>query len=222
MYKSIQLTQKLVYQLFELLDTPNISEKIKKRVRVVLTHGYEGLSCTATSACEGASPQFVKMWSERVHDQGINGIYDLPRPGRPPKATEQVKQLIKKAIDTPPGEKKIGAFVHTWSLALLRAYLRDTYDILFSKTHLRRILKDLKYSYRKIGEGLLRRDPDYYIKAAYVQQLLQKPPPHCRVISVDEKGPIHARFHNGKRWQSHHHRLEVTVRNYFLNSRFTG
>jgi len=28
---------------------------------------------------------------------------------------------------------------------------------------------------------------------------------------VDEKGPIHARFHNGKRWQSHHHRLEVPL-----------
>ncbi len=37
-------------------------------------------------------PNCVRKWLKRYQTQGINGLFDKPRAGRPPKVNEQIKK----------------------------------------------------------------------------------------------------------------------------------
>jgi hypothetical protein len=60
-----------------------IGAGLANRARVILCIS-EGLSVTDTAFKVGIARRLVYKWVDRFNDQGLNGLRDRPRPGRPP------------------------------------------------------------------------------------------------------------------------------------------
>ncbi len=203
------LTCEQVNQLYELLDDIQIDDSVKKRARIVLLREYNGYSQTQVQKRIATNPKQIRKWVERFYAEGTVGVYDRTRSGRPTTITHKEQAIIEKVLRHSPGESKIDAPVRTWSLASLSTYLHEDYSIICSRGHLGRLLHQWGWVYRKVEDDFVRRDPDYEVKAARVQKLIENPPPRCRVISVDEKGPISVRFHRGRQWQRKEERVAI-------------
>lgn len=87
-----------------------------RRARIVL-RSAEGIGPTALAAELGCSPQTVLTWRERYRTDGIAGLVDAPRAGRP--ITIDQVAVIERTLHPPPPRLR----VRRWSSRLLAAEL---------------------------------------------------------------------------------------------------
>lgn len=69
------------------------------------------------AALVGMSQPTVRLWRDRYAAQGLRGLEDQPRSGRPPKVDDAAKRTVLAATLLPP--EKLG--VTHWSSRLLAA-----------------------------------------------------------------------------------------------------
>lgn len=87
-----------------------------RRARIVL-RSAEGIGPTALAAELGCSPQTVLTWRERFRADGIAGLADAPRAGRP--VTIDQVAVVERTLYAPPARLRI----RRWSSRLLAAEL---------------------------------------------------------------------------------------------------
>ncbi|GAA3244858.1 hypothetical protein GCM10017691_51380 [Pseudonocardia petroleophila] len=87
-----------------------------RRARIVL-RSAEGVGPTALAAELGCSPQTVLTWRERYRADGIAGLADAPRAGRP--VTIDQVSVVERTLCAPPPRLRI----RRWSSRLLAAEL---------------------------------------------------------------------------------------------------
>src|SRR5262245_19823334 len=75
----------------------------RQRARIVAA-SWEGATVTRIAAELDCHPKTVYRWLHRFNADGLDGLGDLPRSGRPPRLTELERgHLIALARSTPPG-----------------------------------------------------------------------------------------------------------------------
>lgn len=102
----------------------------------------------------------IALWVKRFNDKGVSGLEDEPGRGR--RATyseEQRGQMMAVARSNP---QQLGQPYGYWSLRRLAQYLRESYDLKVSKSHLERILEEegLRW-YQEKTYFTERPDPDF-------------------------------------------------------------
>ena len=65
------------------LRCSTIQAGLAKRARAILWLG-QGQTFTQTSQQVGMGERHLRKWARRFIVQGVEGLYDYPRPGRPP------------------------------------------------------------------------------------------------------------------------------------------
>lgn len=65
------------------LRRPTIQAGLAKRARAILLLG-QGQTFTQTSQQVGMGERHLRKWARRFLKQGVEGLYDQQRPGRPP------------------------------------------------------------------------------------------------------------------------------------------
>ncbi|MHA1400636.1 MAG: helix-turn-helix domain-containing protein, partial [Candidatus Heimdallarchaeaceae archaeon] len=83
------LTHEQVAQLYELLDDTQIDDRIKRRATIVLLREYKGYSQTQVQRTIGTSPKQIRKWVGRFYAEGLDGLYDKTRSGRPVTITHK-------------------------------------------------------------------------------------------------------------------------------------
>jgi len=124
--------------------------------------------------------------------------------GRPPKFDAATRAEVARVVLT--GPKTLGKPYTRWSLTKLADYLVETgvvEDI--STESIRRILDEEGISYQRLKTWKDSNDPDYEAKKDLVWALVHDPPPGCRVVSVDEFGPITCEPQPGRGWARRNH-----------------
>jgi len=83
------------------------NSRLARRARIVLAAG-DGNTCKAIGARLGVSQPTVRLWRNRFLSDGIEGLHDAPRPGRPPMITDiQVQAVIEATRNCKPfGEER--------------------------------------------------------------------------------------------------------------------
>jgi transposase len=85
----------------------------------------------------------IYHWLNAWNEQHLVGLYDKAKPGRPPKCTPEQKEQIRQwAKDFPKNLKKICALVS------------DHFHIHVSTQTLKRLLKSMAFSWRRVRKGL--------------------------------------------------------------------
>jgi transposase len=166
-------------ELSRWLRAPSMPAGLAQRARIVLL-AADGAGTNEIAARTGVSKPTVIAWKKRYAAEGIGGLEDRPKPGRPAQVDEVA--VVLATLEPPP--QKLG--VTHWSSRLLAAQLG------ISNVWVARI-------WRKWGLQPWRRatfkfstDPELEAKIRDVVGLYLNPPEKAVVLSVDEKSQIQA------------------------------
>ena len=117
--------------------SPLIIQRDLKRARIVLL-AAQGRSTRSIAQEVGVQPRIVSLWRGRYADYGLQGLEDMPRPGKVPVYTEATTgKRILELLDKSPPEG-----YGRWTGPLLAASLRDV-DVQYVWRFLRRQKIDL-------------------------------------------------------------------------------
>jgi len=89
----------------------------------------------------------VYGWHKRWKAEGLAGLSDRPKSGRPLVSTSEVEAEIEKLLECDPQE--LGYVFTVWNAGRLRAYLAEKLGIEMHENTVRNTLSRLEYRYRK-------------------------------------------------------------------------
>jgi transposase len=176
---------------------PTAEHRQVTRAGIVLL-AAAGWANTAIACKLGLAPNTVGKWRKRFFQEGLDGLRDRKRPGRPRAFPAAVIAAAKAIACELPATR--GVPLGRWSLAELRDELCATGlvdDV--STTTLWRWLDEDPIKPWQHRSWIFPRDPDFAAKAGRVLDLYERRFDGCRlgadefVISADEKTSIQAR-----------------------------
>lgn len=156
-----------------------LPQKIILRAKIILMTS-EGESNSAIAKILHTSRPTVIHWRNAFIEEGLNGLEDLPKPGRPPVLSDKtVKEIISSTMIKPKNATQ-------WSTRMMareKGVSHMTVHRIWKKSHLSpHRTKTFKYS----------NDPQLVPKTIDVVGLYLNPPDDALVLSVDEKSQIQA------------------------------
>ncbi len=167
-------------ELLRWLRGGNTPQKLAFRAQIVLQLA-EGRSVTDVAEANNTSRKTVHDWKARFGADGVAGLQDLPRPGRPTVMTDQiVQEVLRKTVEERPHES-----TH-WSVRLMAKYAGLT------TWQVRQIWDGANLRPHRIKTFKISNDPRFAEKVVDIVGLYMNPPDNALVLSVDEKTQIQA------------------------------
>jgi transposase len=151
------------------------------RARIVLL-AADGASTRSISRTVGVEETVVSTWRNRFADQGLEGLEDRARSGKPRRYTAETDKRILAVLDEPVP----GGYAR-WTAPLIAKHLGDVHE-----QQVWRVLRKHKIELEERKSWYESSDPDFAAKAADVVGLYMAPPENAIVICVDEKPSIQA------------------------------
>src|SRR5262245_60253689 len=115
------------------------------------------------AATVGVGRAAAYEWLHRFNAEGLTGLTDHPRPGRPPTYTPDQRAAVVAAALTRP--ESLGLPFASWTLDRLRAYLSEHKGISIKRTRIDEILIAEGLRWRKqetwVGQNV---DPEFAAK----------------------------------------------------------
>jgi transposase len=152
-----------------------------RRARIVLL-AADGAATRAISRTVGVEEAVVSTWRNRFADQGLEGLTDRKRSGKPKTYTAETGKRILAVLDEPPPQGYA-----RWTAPLISKRLGDVHE-----QHIWRVLRKHKIDLAGRKSWCESNDPQFVAKAADVVGLYVAPPENAMVICVDEKPSIQA------------------------------
>jgi transposase len=120
--------------------------RVSERIRMILlsTKGYSVPQIADIFECDQAS---VRSWIERFEAQGVKGLYDRPRCGRPRKAGVAAQEQIRQTITSAPSA--FGYLCGFWTIVMVCTHLLSSMSLKLSRATVRRVLWRLDYRWRR-------------------------------------------------------------------------
>ena len=115
-----------------------VEARLRDRARICwLSH--TGHRVQEIVALVGADDKTVRRWITRFNTQGLAGLADAPRRGRPPTYTpEEIGTVIATSL-TPPGDLDLP--FASWTLDRLAAYLHEAEGIAIKRSRIGELLQ---------------------------------------------------------------------------------
>lgn len=126
-------------------------------------------------------PNTVIEWRNRFTAQGIAGLHDRPRSGKPPKYDLEFRKQVLKTLELPPPSGQA-----CWDGPAIARHLGASDDAVW------RVLRKENICLARQRSWCVSTDPEFAPKAADIIGLYLSPPEKALVISVDEKPSIQA------------------------------
>jgi transposase len=152
-----------------------------ERAKIILMSD-DGFNDAYIANSLGIRPNTVGMWRQRFLEQRLDGLYDMPRTGKPPVYDPESTRLsILKMLEEPPPKGQA-----TWDGASVAAALE------ISPHKVWRVLKKEGIFLQRQRSWCVSTDPEFAQKSADVIGLYLNPPENALVLSIDEKPSIQA------------------------------
>src|ERR1041385_3500268 len=120
--------------------------RVAKRARVI--HSLHlGYRVEAVAEMQNISVASVYRQVQHFQAEGLVGLADKPKSGRPGKATPDYIELLEKTLETNPKDNGYGFAV--WTQARLRQSLEQETGIRISRSRFQELLERLGYVYRR-------------------------------------------------------------------------
>jgi transposase len=158
-----------------------IEARLVERAKIILM-AIDGKTDATIARELGLRPNTVGMWRRRFNAQGLEGLYDLPRSGKPPKYDpEETKRSVLELLETPP---PLGQAL--WDGKSVAKALNISDDKVW------RILRAEGICLQRQRSWCVSTDSNFAAKAADIIGLYLNPPENAIVLSIDEKPSIQA------------------------------
>ena len=163
--------------------------RIVRRAQMVRLSA-DGVTTPRIAAMWDVNDQTVRRTIRRFEAEGIDGLPDKPRKGRPGKKTDRYVALLREAVQRSPRE--LGYPFSSWTLERLREHLALQTGIQLHPNSLSRIMAENDIVYRRPKHSMDHlRDPEEYNEKQAILEFLKRgrfaPPPAsncCTSMSV--------------------------------------
>lgn len=108
---------------------------------------HEGRSPKAVAEFMSVSQPTVYDWHHRWQENGLEGLANRPKSGRPPKADEGYVELLEQVIEQDPQE--LGYAFSIWTAGRLCMHMQKETGIELGQTQFRALLKENDFVYRR-------------------------------------------------------------------------
>lgn len=154
--------------------------RLVERARIVLGC-LEGNPVGTIARSLNVRPNTVIDWRRRFETEGIAGLRDRPRSGKPPRYTVDFRNQVLSALEKPPPRGQA-----TWDGPALAKHLKTSVHAVW------RVLRKEGICLARQRSWCVSTDPEFAVKAADIVGLYLNPPEKALVLSVDEKPSIQA------------------------------
>lgn len=141
---------------------------LKIAVLVLLLDGYRP---TFLAQLFGISRMSLTRWVHRLNREGLAGLRDQPRPGRPTQLTTRVRQQLQRDLESPP--ERFGLPRVVWDGPTLAAHLRRRFGVHVQVRQAQNWLHRLGYRLTRAGYVYLQAKAE---EAQQFRQRLKKTP----------------------------------------------
>jgi transposase len=148
-------------QLDRLYHTTKVP-RLRTRAQMVLLAAEQGLRVLQIARIVRESEATVLRWLKRYLAEGLEGLQDAPRPGRPSELTEAYRAALLAAVRRRP--RSLGLSFSLWTLQRLVDYLAEQTGIRVSDETLRRALKQAGIVLSRPQHRISSPDPEYAVK----------------------------------------------------------
>ena len=166
--------------LKKLIAAHKTEQRLSRRAKMVLMCA-EGHQVKDIAAELKERPNTVILWRERFRKQGIRGLNDAQRSGKPVEYGEEFRnRVLNKLTEKPPNG------LAKWDGAELAKVLDVSADAVW------RLLRKEGIQLSRQRTWCVSTDPNFTAKAAEIVGLYLNPPENAVVICVDEKPSMQA------------------------------
>lgn len=107
----------------------------------------DGMSREAAARAADMDRQTLRDWVHRFNAEGVAGLRDRPRPGRPVWLTEGQQATLKAVVLRGPDPDRDG--VSTWRIVDLCRITEERFGVTYSEGGMLRLVKSLNLSWQK-------------------------------------------------------------------------
>lgn len=173
-------TEKDRQTLKEWAASRSMEARMVERARMICKL-LDGEAVSKVASDLNVRPNTVIDWRNRFAVQGISGLYDRPRSGKPPKYDAEFRTQVLKTLELPPPPGQ-----SCWDGPSVARHLGASDDAVW------RVLRKQNICLARQRSWCVSTDPEFASKAADIVGLYLAPPEKALVISVDEKPSIQA------------------------------
>jgi transposase len=148
-------------QLDRLYRTTKVP-RLRTRAQMILLAAEQGFKVRQIAAIVRESEATVLRWLKRYLAEGLEGLHDAPRPGRPSELTEAYRAALLAAVRRRP--RSLGLPFSLWTLQRLVDYLAERTSIRVSDETVRRALKQAGIVLSRPQHKISSPDPEYALK----------------------------------------------------------
>ena len=148
-------------QLDRLYRTTKVP-RLRTRAQMILLAAEQGFKVPQIATIVRESEATVLRWLKRYLAEGLEGLHDAPRPGRPSALTEAYRAALLAAVRRRP--RSLGLPVSLWTLQGLVDYLAERTSIRVSDETVRRALKQAGIVRSRPQHKISSPDPEYALK----------------------------------------------------------
>ena len=114
---------------------------------LALANALDGMSRDEAARAAGMDRQTLRDWVHRYNAEGVAGLRDRPRPGRPCALDEGRQAALKALILRGPKLERDGCVA--WRARDLRELVERRFGVRYSESGVRRLLRGLDLSWQK-------------------------------------------------------------------------
>lgn len=122
----------------------------------------QGMSCREVARLLGDSPSTIENWVHRFEEEGLAGLVDEDRPGRPRRLSEKQLDEVASALRRSPED--FGLAGHIWDGKTLAALVKKKYGLTLGVRQCQRLFRYFDFRLRKPRPLIAHADPDLQAK----------------------------------------------------------
>jgi len=122
------------------------SDQARRLLAIALV--LEGASRTEAARVTGMDRQTLRDWVIRYNDDGVDGLSDRPRSGRPAQLTPAQLSELAQLVEDGPDVDVHG--VVRWRCIDLQAQIKERFGVAVSERHVGRLLKRLSFTHLSV------------------------------------------------------------------------
>ena len=140
-----QLTEEGLREIVEAIKHDKRPEVRQRAMGLRLLH--EGKAPREVAEFLSVSQPTVYDWHHRWQAQGVEGLANRPKSGRPVKANQNYIEILEQVVDHDPQE--LGYAFSIWTTERLRLHLKAKTGIELKPTQFRALRKEHDFVYRR-------------------------------------------------------------------------
>jgi len=131
------MTPERCASLEAVLRQAEVTPRVRERAEMVKA-ALLGQDLASISRWSGRTPDTVRRWLRQYQAEGVAGIADAPRSGRPAMADAAYQAALEQALTQAP--RAVGLLFDVWDSRRLSAYLAEQTGVRIAPSWLRTLL----------------------------------------------------------------------------------